>query len=85
MQPYYLDDISFLCTQGLPKNSKILKSTKPSIHQPFTRSILATLSVCLEDTKKMPLEAGIPLAAGYLSETVAWAGYFITFRAPAFA
>jgi hypothetical protein len=48
MQPYYLDDISFLYTQGLPKNSKILKSTKPSIHQPFTRSILATLSVWLE-------------------------------------
>jgi len=49
------------------------------------RVIRIIASTCLEDTKKMPHQSGIPLAAGYLSETVAWAGYFITFRAPAFA
>jgi len=40
-------------------------------------------STCLVDTKKMPLEAGSPLAAGYLSETVTKLAVFFGDPAPA--
>jgi hypothetical protein len=33
----------------------------------------------------MPYQSGIPLAAGYISETVAWVGQFFCVSVPDFA
>ncbi|WP_420314590.1 recombinase family protein [Anaerotignum propionicum] len=43
------------------------------------------VSTCLEELKKMPLEPGGALAAGYILETVAWTGRFFSVSASAFA
>jgi len=53
---------------------------KPYFMRLSARFIRTMHSTCLEDTKKMPYDAGIPLAAGYISETVAWIGQFFVFR-----
>jgi hypothetical protein len=50
----------------------IVDSQSPSalIYQAFSRSILVTLSVCLEWAKKMSHPSGIPLVVGCISEIV---------------
>jgi hypothetical protein len=41
-------------------------------HHLSTLDINATHSTCLEEIKSMPLESGIPLAAGYISGNIAF-------------
>jgi len=40
--------------------------------------IITTHSTCLEDTKKMPYQSGIPLAGRHVSEAVAWIDHFLS-------
>jgi hypothetical protein len=68
--------IFFISSRVSPlTNDKV--RTNPFIFQSFYfHSRRQTHSVCLEETIKMLLEAGIPLAAEYVSETVACEGNF---------
>jgi hypothetical protein len=49
-----------------------------------TYQLAITISTCLEDTKKMPVKPGSPLASGYISEKIAYKCNFLITYCPPF-